>query len=1718
MKKIISLISLFLLIFLVACEGDTNVKFEIQGIKGYNDAVINADKRTVTFNVTSTVSEFAVSDVLLPENIEISVYADANHETELGEILSLEYGLNTFYLNLYFAEDDALNSDWTLLITRIEQVNQIKEIVVSELKNTYEINEEFSNGKLKVIYMDEKQEEIPLTKDMVSGFDTSSVGEKTLTITYQGKTITYKIMVVDSSLSDVVSSISIKELKNFYLLNEEFVPGTLIVNYASGESKEIPLTKDMVSGFDTSSVGEKTLTITYQGKTITYSIVVSNSSDLEMEVTEVVGAYLVGEEFKPGIITVYLGDEAIEVPLTEDMVSGFDTSTPGQKEITIKYGDYEFKINIVVQSSLEDEVVKPEVTELNDTDVKEFMALVESFTMYISSNYKSFAEAYEYSKNDVEHQQEAVSQIKDILQNAGITKEKLLAFNELVRTDGVTLADKIKEFVINPNEETYNKLFSVENIDFAKECLSKIMDIITPYDLAMLYISSDLMNISSGNDSPSYNSIYYLFGLTNSDYIDENEYFDILKQAGLGVVVDFINSLDQEFRYDDLTYEEAYYISNGVYQVLNGLINANSSDIRNVIIEAYNLSNKGMSAETLVNLVNSGANVLESLRNSTNNFMILDNVYDIIISIIPKQNNNIEEMEGSLKIFRDALQHSDVIIDLAKEFDLEMANNIITLFSGSSPDIPSLIKLCQFGLPLIEDILNDTEYLESVSVMLWMMNIIPSHSLGTNFLNALKDIASYDPANLENSDYDEIMMLLQNGMMGEYIRVGSSFPVLSLEELESEEVYNILSQYITAEYYSPEGMASAIVLDETTVTLNYNGSCGYQKGYIKSGKTQTQFYYFVYESIEDLTLEDFDYYNFTEYLFAVALNEDKPTFVKNKFSLNESYSYSLEEFINNNYASAYYQYSKDNIRIYRQLDLNNMEFVVDSSKVGLVDAYIIIHDLKDIYIPIQVFVYDDNNPIITSDVNINIIGNYDLTSNRTNYIEQREESLVVSNVEIYDIILNLNKYIDNIYLDNTSFTANEIDLNDLGKHELVININLEEYNLEIEKIIDIYVYSEAERNYISDVYAAGSINILEGTTEMPSDTSIELVTYGGSSYRVIYEELDYYLKQIYGSNAYSEAIKEDDYFVLNLYDNNNDLVLSDKLYYSEYTEDDLNKYSIEFYDNRSLVVSSYDILTPEYVINNLFDILTLRQNGTDKQIHITDDIYNTLVNKYNFSFELIEQGKGSSYTYYELRVYQGDKNSWTSTNIEVYLEENLNTPIDVYLDLPYQLILKEVSEQSLYEAISYFGRLVVNYPFKTVYYEGDELYDLIMTEFSIESLDTINNYLIGYLFGLELKIYFGDYILVNENTNINYQIYVDTIISNNDDLLDVIKTKLEYIEIDGYGFKNGGANFNYFLNNLVLETNKEDLILSEDNNIEISLFGAKGYITVYYLDKLSLLENDNYSIELNNSTLYGNIENIEELIYKEDMSIYGNETYEKYMLSEADKKVLQANSDFTYSLVSDNNYDIVITYNGYEKHLSITLVNSIENDIEISFSDYDFVKYDLLGNPLDSEVIYLRNREGLEIDELLRDSITTIRVGREYFSGEELIDFIDNYLTYNKEDNGLIKLNISYNEQNYSSLIAIREKDMAYGFNISLKADLISNISEIKSLNDILKYISKVDIYYNDYDSIIYNYEEIENILNKINLIEVVKGENSYSLICQLDYCIIEIWIRQSVI
>lgn len=71
-----------------------------------------------------------------------------------------------------------------------------------------------------------------------------------------------------------IDSIAVKDYQDTYYYKSDFEDkGTIIVTYKDGTTEEIPLTKDkVVSGFETDPVGEKTLTVNYNGMTTSYDI------------------------------------------------------------------------------------------------------------------------------------------------------------------------------------------------------------------------------------------------------------------------------------------------------------------------------------------------------------------------------------------------------------------------------------------------------------------------------------------------------------------------------------------------------------------------------------------------------------------------------------------------------------------------------------------------------------------------------------------------------------------------------------------------------------------------------------------------------------------------------------------------------------------------------------------------------------------------------------------------------------------------------------------------------------------------------------------------------------------------------------------------------------------------------------------------------------------------------------------------------------------------------------------------------------------------------------------------------------------------------------------------------------------------------------------------------------------------------------------------------
>jgi hypothetical protein len=113
----------------------------------------------------------------------------------------------------------------------------------------------------------------------------------------------------------------------------------------------------MVSGYDPNKPGTQTLTVTYKGMKTTYRVTVEeikadSLAILDMPVLE----YYVGDsiDLSAGTLSVRYNNGATEiVPMTDPRVeiSGFDSSKPGTKTVTVSFGGKTVKFKVTVKKS-----------------------------------------------------------------------------------------------------------------------------------------------------------------------------------------------------------------------------------------------------------------------------------------------------------------------------------------------------------------------------------------------------------------------------------------------------------------------------------------------------------------------------------------------------------------------------------------------------------------------------------------------------------------------------------------------------------------------------------------------------------------------------------------------------------------------------------------------------------------------------------------------------------------------------------------------------------------------------------------------------------------------------------------------------------------------------------------------------------------------------------------------------------------------------------------------------------------------------------------------------------------------------------------------------------------------------------------------------------------------------------------------------------------------
>ncbi len=178
------------------------------------------------------------------------------------------------------------NGSYTVTVTtngqRVSQTFTIKKSIssISVKQGTYRteyalgVTPDYSSWVLLVTYTDGTYSELSMDdKDIeITGFEPGAIGDQRLLVKYKETTTSVTITVQSKNVIafDITSPIS----KTDYLIGDDIdtTGGVLLIRYDDGSSEEVPITKNMLSGYDSTYVGEQNVTITYSTVSQTFRV------------------------------------------------------------------------------------------------------------------------------------------------------------------------------------------------------------------------------------------------------------------------------------------------------------------------------------------------------------------------------------------------------------------------------------------------------------------------------------------------------------------------------------------------------------------------------------------------------------------------------------------------------------------------------------------------------------------------------------------------------------------------------------------------------------------------------------------------------------------------------------------------------------------------------------------------------------------------------------------------------------------------------------------------------------------------------------------------------------------------------------------------------------------------------------------------------------------------------------------------------------------------------------------------------------------------------------------------------------------------------------------------------------------------------------------------------------------------------------------------------
>ena len=215
--------------------------------------------------------------------------------------------------------------------------------VSDDFRTDYYVGEALRvQGNLKM-YSDETTfTEIPITEEMVSGFDTSAAGTIIVKVTYGDFVASVAVTVHPMNVTSITLD---AETIPKTLYKDKPFPSTVTFSAVFSDGtivRGVAVTPSMLGGFDSSYIGTQNVSITYLGATTVFSVQIKEDVMVSIALVNARSTYDLGEPLSVAgarLDVAYESGKVLSTMFTVDMVSGFSTAEGGRQSATVSYRD-----------------------------------------------------------------------------------------------------------------------------------------------------------------------------------------------------------------------------------------------------------------------------------------------------------------------------------------------------------------------------------------------------------------------------------------------------------------------------------------------------------------------------------------------------------------------------------------------------------------------------------------------------------------------------------------------------------------------------------------------------------------------------------------------------------------------------------------------------------------------------------------------------------------------------------------------------------------------------------------------------------------------------------------------------------------------------------------------------------------------------------------------------------------------------------------------------------------------------------------------------------------------------------------------------------------------------------------------------------------------------------------------------------------------------------